>query len=67
MRFYFRDPRWELRPLDELNYVPTLYRVDAAMPFRLACPYPFVIDPTRKLHNCVRLVEFKRDEVRGGV
>ena len=64
MRFYFRDPRWQLVPHDELNYVPVLFRASPDMPYRLACPFPFLVDPTRKLHNCLRITEFTRDEVR---
>ena len=32
--------------------------------FRLGCPYPFLVDPTRKLNKLTRLVVFERDEVR---
>jgi len=31
--------------------------------FRLACPYPFLIDPTRKLNKLTRLVLFERSEL----
>lgn len=65
MRTYFRDPRWELRPPDDLNYVPVFHAVDDRMQYRVGCPFPFVVDPTRKLHNAVRVLEFKRDQVRG--
>lgn len=30
--------------------------------FRLGCPYPFLVDPTRKLNKLTRLVVFKREE-----
>ena len=65
MRLYYRDPRWELLPQDNVNYVPAIYRMAPSMMFRLAVPFPFVIDPTRKLHNCTRLVEFDREQVGG--
>jgi hypothetical protein len=64
MRLYFRDPRWELLPVDDLNYVPAVLRVHPSMPFRLAVPFPVLVDPTRKLHNCTRVLEFGREEVR---
>ena len=99
MRFYFRDPRWELEPFDEMNYVPCMYRMSPSlwaggasaagkgghrgsttkanvlhaadglastgdvMDFRLACPCPYVVDPTRKIHNASRIREFQRSEV----
>lgn len=63
MRYYFVDPRWELRPQDELNCVTAVFRCSEHMPFRIGCPYPFLIDPTRKLHNVVRLLELSRDEL----
>ena len=49
MRTYYKDPRYELVPPDEVNWVPVIYRVGSWMPFRLAVPYPFLCDPTRKL------------------
>ncbi len=61
---YFRDPRWQLSPPDELNYVAVFHIVDETMMFRIGVPFPFVVDPTRKLHGAVRVVEFARDEVR---
>lgn len=63
MRLYFRDPRWELLPVDDLNYVPAVLRVHPSMPFRLAVPFPVLADPTRKLHNCTRVLEFGREEL----
>jgi hypothetical protein len=63
MRTYFRDPRWELRPADELNYVPVFHKIADGMQYRVGCPFPFLVDPTRKLHNAVRVLELRRDEV----
>ena len=61
---YFRDPRWQLGPPDELNYVAAIHKVDDAMVFRVGVPFPFLVDPTRKLHGAVRILELARDEVR---
>ena len=27
MRYYFKHPQWELRPADDVNYVPVMYKV----------------------------------------
>eukprot|EP00937_MAST-01D_sp_MAST-1D-sp2_P007130 g7130.t1 len=64
MRYFFKWPELELTPPDELNCVPVLYRIAAHMPFRLACPYPCLIDPTRKLENLRRLHVAERGEVQ---
>ena len=55
MRYYFKDPCFELLPPDDLNWVPALYKLSENMPFRLGCPYPFLLDPTRRLHGLRRL------------
>lgn len=63
MRFFFRYPTRELLPYDDLNHVPILYKISENMPFKLACPYPALIDPTRKLENLRRFHIFERDEI----
>jgi hypothetical protein len=63
MRFFFRFPTEELLPHDDLNHVPVLYKIADNMPFRLACPYPALLDPTRKLENLRRFHIFERNEV----
>jgi tetratricopeptide (TPR) repeat protein len=63
MRFFFRFPTRELIPHDDLNHVPVIYKISKTMPFRLACPYPALIDPTRKLENLRRFHIFEREEV----
>ena len=55
MRYFFKWPTQELVPPDTVNCVPVLYRIAPHMPFRLACPYPCLVDPTRKLENLRRL------------
>ena len=55
MRYFFKWPTQEMVPPDDENCVPVLYRIAPHMAFRLACPYPCLVDPTRKLENCDRL------------
>ena len=55
MRTFFKWPTEELVPAEEANCVPVLYRILEHLPFRLACPYPCLVDPTRKLENLRRL------------
>jgi hypothetical protein len=55
MRYFFKWPTQEMVPPDDANCVPVLYRIAPHMAFRLACPYPCLVDPTRKLENCRRL------------
>ena len=63
MRFYFRRPEWEMLPRDDNNYVPAIYKCVPHMPFRLASPYPLLLDPTRRLHYLTRLHIAPRDEL----
>lgn len=63
MRYYFKHPQWELLPQDNLNFVPAIYKCVEEYDFRVGCPYPFLIDPTRKLNALTRLKVFKRSEL----
>ncbi len=63
MRYFFKFPECELLPLDEENYVPVLYEIGKHMPFRLSVPYPYLIDPTRRLAGCRLLYVCPRTEL----
>ena len=63
MRFYFKEPTYEMLPFDELNQVPLIFKVKSDAPLLLAHPYPVVVDPTRRMANCNRFYQFERDEV----
>ena len=63
MRFYFRDPEHELLPFDEYNQVPLIYKLKKGSRLLLAHPYPCVVDPTRRMGNCPKFVQFEREEV----
>ena len=63
MRFYFKEPTYEMLPFDELNQVPLIFKVKPDAPLLLAHPYPVVVDPTRRMANCNRFYQFERDEV----
>ena len=52
MRYFFKYPECELLPLDEENCVPVMYEIRKNLKFRLSVPYPFMIDPTRRLAEC---------------
>ena len=60
---FFKFPECELLPLDETNYVSVLFEIKPQMPFRLSVPYPYMIDPTRKLENCRLLYVCPREEL----
>lgn len=63
MRFYFKEPTYEMLPFDEFNQVPLIYKIKPDSPLLLAHPYPCVVDPTRRLSNVSRFYEFDRDEI----
>eukprot|EP00760_Papus_ankaliazontas_P014331 PhM_4_TR16056/c0_g3_i1/m.98509 len=55
MRYFFKRPQYELLPLDDVNCVSMLTRLDRVVPkkmcYMLAHPYPMLIDPTRRLQG----------------
>jgi hypothetical protein len=77
MRFFFKYPTQELLPTDDMNYVPIMYKIaslppfpklcegETTMPFRLACPYPCLIDPTRKVLLCGLIQEAIYELING--
>eukprot|EP00940_MAST-03C_sp_MAST-3C-sp2_P001920 g1920.t1 len=64
MQYYFKDATIRLMPQDDTNYVSCIFKIASWMPFRLSAPYPFVVDPTRRLENLRRLHVFRRDELQ---
>ena len=63
MRYFYKYPTVELIPRDELNYVAVLYEIKENMPFKLGSPYPYLIDPTRKVDGLRLLYACERDEL----
>jgi hypothetical protein len=63
MRVFFKSPTCELLPLDAMNAVPAIYRVRERMHFRLGCPYPVLLDPTRRLDNLRLFHVFPREQL----
>uniref|UniRef100_A0A7S0HM32 Glycosyltransferase family 92 protein n=1 Tax=Hanusia phi TaxID=3032 RepID=A0A7S0HM32_9CRYP len=63
MRFYFKEPNYELLPFDEYNQVPLIYKIKPGAPLLLAHPYPCIVDPTRRMSNCQRFYQFSREEI----
>jgi len=51
MRTFFKDPIYELLPVDNMNAVPFIYQISENCPFRIAAEYPVLLDPTRRLEN----------------
>lgn len=79
MRTFFKEPTYELLPVDDMNAVPFIYKVDTKFYFRLAAEYlqltathcyflmtksyPISLDPTRRLENVTTFHVFDRSEV----
>ena len=64
MRYFFKSPEYELLPHDDMNWVAVMYSLSPTMPFRLGCPYPCLLDPTRRLHNVRRLKTMERSQLQ---
>jgi len=62
MRIFFKSPIYELRPLDEMNAVPFIYKLSPDRSFRLATLYPVLLDPTRRLEDAKNFYLFTRNE-----
>jgi len=63
MRIFFKEPIYEYFPYDKINSVSLIYKLDTTKPFKLAHPYPAVIDPTRRIENVTSFYHFQRNEV----
>jgi len=63
MRTYFKEPIYELIPLDDVNAVPVIYKIQEGCEFQLASPYPVVLDPTRRIENAKSFWFFDRKEI----
>ena len=51
MRTIFKEPTLEYWPMDDVNAVPLIYKIRDDGQFRLAEPYPVMLDPTRRVAN----------------
>lgn len=40
MRTFFKEPTYELLPVDDMNAVPFIYKISDNCPFRVAAEYP---------------------------
>ena len=63
MRIFFKKPIYEYTPCDEINSVPLIYKLTKNAVFKLAHPYPAILDPTRRLENTTNFYHFEREEV----
>ena len=61
MRYFYKYPQVELLPRDEMNYVAVMYQIRDDMPFKFGSPYPYLIDPTRKVDGLRLLYACERD------
>jgi len=58
-----KKPIYEYFPYDNLNCVPLIYKISDTSAFKLATPYPVVLDPTRRLENTSNFYLFERSEI----
>ena len=63
MRFYFKEPTYEMLPFDEMNQVPLIYKIQEGSSLLLAHPYPCTVDPTRRMSGVKKFYQFDRSEV----
>lgn len=63
MRYFFKDPTYEMLPLEETNVVPLITKLRPGCRFMLAHPYPCLVDPTRTINMVRRFKIFSRDEI----
>lgn len=59
MRILFKEPIYEYFPYDNMNAVSLIYKITASS-FKLAAPYPVLLDPTRRIENPQRFFLFDR-------
>jgi len=61
MRTYFKDPTYEVRPLNDY-YVSLLFKIGRGVQFVMGHPFPVLVDPTRRmLTNNFKI--FSREEI----
>ena len=63
MRYYFKSSQYEMMPLEEVNYVPFIYKIKPESKFYLAHPYPVLCDPTRVMKNISLIRIYDRNEL----
>jgi len=63
MRFYFKEPTYEMMPFDEHNQVPLIYKLKKDSRLLLAHPYPCIVDPTRRMAGVGRFTELGREDI----
>ena len=56
MRFYFKEPTYEMLPFDEYNQVPLIYKIKPDASLLLAHPYPRVVGVFLTAHSSIQLV-----------
>jgi len=64
MRYFFKEPTYQLMPHDEINSVTLIYKIKDKSEFKLACSLPnpgILVDPTRRLDNLSNFKLFERD------
>eukprot|EP00002_Diphylleia_rotans_P021812 TRINITY_DN4254_c0_g1_i12.p1 TRINITY_DN4254_c0_g1~~TRINITY_DN4254_c0_g1_i12.p1 ORF type:complete len:233 (-),score=39.40 TRINITY_DN4254_c0_g1_i12:127-825(-) len=63
MRLYFKEPIYEMLPVDDLNWVPFICKIESDKPLRLAAPASVIVDPTRRIENSTRFRAYERHEI----
>eukprot|EP01121_Diplochlamys_sp_Union-15-3_P000135 TRINITY_DN10122_c0_g1_i1.p1 TRINITY_DN10122_c0_g1~~TRINITY_DN10122_c0_g1_i1.p1 ORF type:complete len:326 (+),score=18.81 TRINITY_DN10122_c0_g1_i1:63-1040(+) len=63
MRVFFKEPIYEFFPYDNMNSVPLIYKIDPKKAFKIAHPYPVVLDPTRCVEGYTNFYHFQRAEI----
>src|SRR5437879_6455611 len=61
MRLFYKEPIYELTPLDEMSWVPVICKIGTS--FKLAEPFPILLDPTRRLENIQNFKSLGRDQI----
>lgn len=61
MRTYFKDPRFEIRPMNEY-YVSVIYKISPNNEFVFGKQTPVLVDPTRRMNSMTPLI-MKRDDL----
>jgi hypothetical protein len=60
MRTYFKDPRFEVRPMNEY-YVSVIYKISPNNEFVFGKPTPVLVDPTRRMNSITPLIMKRED------
>lgn len=61
MKTYFKDPTYEIRPMNEY-YVSLIFKIRQGKEFVMGLPFPVLVDPTRRMDSGKCKI-FTRDEV----